>query len=281
FDKTMPKEEKQPFYDIAERLRVQHKIDHPHYRYQPKRIKKIARVHPYDVQQTSVLLPLVQPQVPVHPYFQVYPPGLQDHSSPDLSTLEQRLKDSLQSINQSIIPYIQNYPVIIAPNLITQISTSSVEQSLPHIQRPYSPRLTRIQVIRNQDRLLQQQLQQSQIRPGIDQTYNLYGNELVPISSIDNSNFVYNESSIQLSPPMSAYPPTPCSVGQFSPYVEQKSDFLALNNNVHDNLTNVLDWSTTSGREIAPTWLSSDDYSYNTPSSGQEDQEDYLSFLNL
>ncbi|CAF0844526.1 unnamed protein product [Didymodactylos carnosus] len=276
--KTMPKEEKQPFYDIAEHLRAQHKLDYPNYRYQPKRIKKCARTHPYDAEQSSVLLPPVQTQPPSHPYFQVYPVSLQDYSSPELSTLEQRLKDSLQSINQSIIPYIQNYPIIIAPNLEASISTPSAQKIVLH--RPSSPRLTRIQIIRNQDRLVQQQ-QQSQNCVGIDQTYNLYGNELVPISPVDNSNFVYNESSIQLSPPVSNYPPTPCSTGQFSPYVEQKPDFLTSNNNIYDNLANVLDWPPMAGTEITPTWLSNDDYSYNTPLSGQEDQEDYLSFLNL
>lgn len=38
--RSLPAEQRRPFVEEAERIREQHKLDHPEYRYQPKRKAK-------------------------------------------------------------------------------------------------------------------------------------------------------------------------------------------------------------------------------------------------
>lgn len=42
--KHLPDSEKRPFIDEAKRLRSQHMLDHPEYKYRPKRKPKVAKI---------------------------------------------------------------------------------------------------------------------------------------------------------------------------------------------------------------------------------------------
>ncbi|CAF0889717.1 unnamed protein product [Didymodactylos carnosus] len=224
----MPEAEKQPYNDIANRLRAKHKAEHPNYRYQTKRVKKCARHEPYSIQQKPVQL-----------CFRVHSTAASDSS---ISTLEERLKRNLQSIDQSLIPYIQNYPVIVTPPFTLPPPVVEVSR-----QDPQSSLISHI---------ISEEQQQS--------STNLCGDELIGFDS-QLHHLNSNESSVELSPLMSNQHLSPCST-------EFSVDELNTLNEVLDNLTH--DWPTTAANMLlSPTWLSNEKL---TPTAHLDD---YLSFL--